>query len=411
VWFDFDLKSPWTYVYVFFVAFTLSVVLCHLLARLANRWGIVDIPGGHKTHRAATPLLGGVAIYVAFAVTMVSIHHYSYQMIGIVLGGLPVLLVGMWDDVAGKGVSGSVKFMTLICVTLLLEYFGVRVNLLHALADDYTTHAGILATCWVADSAITLLWIVGVTSALNGVDNMNGLASGLALIASFAFAAVAFTTPEYFMAMMAIGLVAANAGFLTLNFRVRARMFLGDSGSFFLGYALAAMGVLGQWSEHAFIAYTIPALILAVPIFDLTYTVLTRHVTGVTTTWREALSHCDTDHLSHRLVRVGLSRRIAVVCLWILAFSLGLGGVLLRCSINVLDSMLLIGQAILILGIIGVLLRGAVDKGAAAFERPVPVTGSRGSGVSGKPKDIGQLSYLSSVPSATEIELTASDKP
>lgn len=414
MWPSLVLRNPWTYVWVFVCAVLFSWMLCHLVRRVSLCLGIVDVPNARKVHTSPVPLCGGVAIYIAFAATMVSLYHYSYAMIGIVLGGLPVMLVGALDDIRRDGVSAPIKFLTLVVVTLLLEYYGVRVKLLLALGDDYTNNPVLLRLFWLGDAVITLLWIVGVTSAMNAIDNMNGLASGVAGIACLAYAVVAFTTtpvPEYFMALMAIGLCGANVGFLFLNYRPQAKLFLGDSGSFFLGYALAAMGVLGDWADHAFVACVIPVLVLAVPIFDLTYVVIARYMTGTTRTWCEALSHCDKDHLSHRLVKLGLPPLVAVAGLWGLALALAVGGILLRNSTSVVNSLLLAVQALLVLGLVGVLLR---RRRVGPTGNPPPVPAGQNVHHKGTIRNPCDSRVLHGTPTAEELVhfgLTGRDNP
>jgi UDP-GlcNAc:undecaprenyl-phosphate/decaprenyl-phosphate GlcNAc-1-phosphate transferase len=244
----------------------------------------------------------------------------------------------------------------LFAATLVLYWFDVQLNLVQ----------------WAPlDVALTMLWITGFTSAFNGLDNMDGLASGVAVIVSTMFLTIALQafylagteTSLSWFGMLAAGLIGANLGFLIYNFKP-ARVFMGDSGSFFLGFTLAALGVMGEWAEHRVIAVTIPILILGVPIFDFGYILLARIVRGETRTLRSVIEHCGTDHLSHRLVWIGFKQWQAVLVIYLICIILGLSGILLRNSSSGFDSALGLVQGLSILTIIVLLMAAADRRGA-----------------------------------------------
>jgi len=213
-----------------------------------------------------------------------------------------------------------------------------------------------------------MLWLVGVTSAFNGLDNMDGLASGTASIVASMFLAISVQsfflagteTPLSWFGMLSAGLIGANLGFLLYNFGP-AKVFMGDSGSFFLGFTLAALGVMGEWTTNRVIACTIPVLILGVPIFDFAYIILVRVWRGETRTLRDVIEHCGTDHLSHRLVWMGFSQRKAVLFIYLISFALGITGVLLHNSTSNADSVLALLQGAAIVLII-IALMAAVQR-------------------------------------------------
>ncbi|MBI1318901.1 MAG: hypothetical protein GC168_08120 [Candidatus Hydrogenedens sp.] len=334
---------PRTYVMVGCVSFLVAVIAMPLWILVLRRFGALDEIEDTKIHDRPTPRGGGVILWLAFAAAVLLPGYRSDAMNGVLLGSFICLLVGAADDFLMR-IPGVYKLVTLFVVTLLLERYGVRVNILG--------HP-------VLDTALTLLWIVGVTSAFNGVDNMDGLAAGLAAIAASMFFVIALQahveagteTSLSWFGMMAIGLIGACLGFLVYNFRP-ALIFMGDSGSFFLGFTVAALGVMGEWTENRMLSAMIPVLILGVPLFDFAYIVIVRIIRGETKTLREIIDHCAPDHLSHRLVWIGFSQRKAVLFIYVIAAVLGIAGVLLRNSSTLLDGALALLQGLMIVAII-----------------------------------------------------------
>ncbi|HOT49795.1 MAG TPA: MraY family glycosyltransferase, partial [Candidatus Hydrogenedentes bacterium] len=155
--------------------------------------------------------------------------------------------------------------------------------------------------------------------------------------------------------MLAAGLIGANLGFLLFNFKP-ARIFMGDSGSFFLGFMLAALGVMGEWTENRIVSCLVPILILGVPLFDFAYIIVARILKGETRTVVAVINHCAPDHLSHRLTWMGFTQRQTVLVIYLIAVALAASGVLVRNSSNLLDSALGIVQGLAILAIVVILM-------------------------------------------------------
>jgi UDP-GlcNAc:undecaprenyl-phosphate GlcNAc-1-phosphate transferase len=162
----------------------------------------------------------------------------------------------------------------------------------------------------------TIIGLVGITNALNFLDNMDGLAAGLACICSFGIAAIAYRTGQRWLVFLSVSLLGSILGFLRYNFKP-AKIFMGDSGSTFLGFTIAAMIIMATWSEYRIVAITIPVLILGIMIFDTTLITILRILEGKVRTFRQWLEHADTDHLSHRLADMGLSHRETVMFIYI----------------------------------------------------------------------------------------------
>jgi len=344
---------PKTYILVGVSSFLIAVLAMPLAIHLLRCFGVMDSLADNKIHTRPVPRGGGVVIFGAFVVAVLLPGYRSDAMNGILTGAFICLVVGVLDDISG-GISGFWKLLTLLAVTLVLSHFGVRLNIFE---NAYF------------DVPLTMLWIVGVTSAFNGTDNMDGLASGIAVIVAGMFFVIAVQaylvtsteTSLSWFGMLSIGLIGANLGFLVYNFHP-ARVFMGDSGSFFLGFTLAALGVLGEWTEMKLVSCVIPIIILGVPLFDFAYIIITRIRRGETRTLREIIDHCAMDHLSHRLLWIGFSQRQAVLFIYLICLALGVSGVLLRNSDSLLDAALALFQGLATIAIVIILMVAAEHR-------------------------------------------------
>jgi len=295
-------------VWMFILAWFIADLAVPLFIKLSHRIGYLDRPHSYKTHVQPIALLGGVGIYLAFTVTLFSVLRFPQpsqyrDIFGIALGGLMVLILGIIDGWRPLWAVG--KLGVLLVVTLILSRFGVRIN---------------LTGLWVVDLGLTLLWIAGVSSAMNSLDNMDGAAGGTAAIAAFwTFYVAWYTAPwgQPHVSFVAIALMGGCIGFLRYNWPP-ARVFLGDNGSLLLGFLLAALTVQCGWSRGDRIkAVIVPCAILCVPLYDITLSTILRVRRGVVKNPIEAIVYCGRDHLSHRLVALGLSKREAVLVLYL----------------------------------------------------------------------------------------------
>lgn len=293
---------------MFILAWFVADLAFPLIIRLSHRVGALDRPHSYKIHQEPVALLGGVGIYLAFTVTVFSVLRFPHpgeftDIFAIAGGGFLVLLLGIVDGFRPLWAVG--KLAVLFLVTLILSRFGVRIN---------------LTGWWGVDLVLTLLWITGVSSAMNSMDNMDGAAGGTAAIASFWTFYVAWYTGPWgqpHVSFVAIALMGACMGFLRYNWKP-ARIFLGDNGSLVLGFLLAAMTVQCGWSRGDRLkAIIVPCAILCVPLYDITLSTTLRIVRGVVRNPIEAIVYCGRDHLSHRLVALGLSQREAVLMIYL----------------------------------------------------------------------------------------------
>ena len=279
-----------------------------LVRYAALKLGILDQPSSRKIHSAPVPLMGGAAIYLAFIAALAIWGERSYvnEVVGIFVGATLVSIVGALDD--SRGLGSYLKLLFQIAVAFILILSGVQVRLFD----------GIL------DIVLTLFWVVGITNAFNLLDNMDGLSSGIATIAAAYFTLLAAMSDQYLVGTLAAALCGACIGFLVYNWNP-ARVFMGDTGSLFLGFLLAAVGIKLRFPANtASITWMIPILVMALPVFDTTLVFLSRLRRG-----NNPLTTPGKDHVSHRLARRTGSQREAVLLCYLIAGGTGLASIFL----------------------------------------------------------------------------------
>ena len=279
----------------FVVAGLVSLVLTPLAIRSALRLGVLDRPGEHKSHATPTPYLGGVAIVLAVtlsialaAVVRGEASATLSQLLGILAIALVMAAVGLIDDL--RGLPVVLRFGVQLLAGISLWRLDVRVDL---------TGEPLI------DLPLTVVWTVGITNAMNLLDNMDGLSASTATIASLWFGAIALINGQFLVAALAFALAGAAAGFLRDN-RPPARIYMGDAGSLFLGVMLAALGMLLSLDRGTLVTAAVPVLILTGPVLDTALVTAARILHGISP------FQGGRDHTSHRLVRIGLPVPIAV---------------------------------------------------------------------------------------------------
>jgi UDP-GlcNAc:undecaprenyl-phosphate GlcNAc-1-phosphate transferase len=276
-----------------------------LMRYLAPYLGVIDQPSARKVHLKPTPRMGGVAIFIAVMLALIFLQDERNfdQFVSILIAASWMSFLGLWDD--RWGVRPAFKLLGQLAGALFLVVNGVQV-LLPVLPP------------W-ADVVATLLWLVGITNAFNLLDNMDGLSSGIAAIAAAFFVLMSTFSGQYLVGALAAAVLGACIGFLIYNYNP-ASIFMGDSGSLFLGFLLAAVGIKLRFPDNVtFVTWMIPPLVLSVPLFDTTLVVISR--------LRRRLNPLTTpgkDHVSHRLVATGMTQREAVLTLYLVAGALGL---------------------------------------------------------------------------------------
>lgn len=296
------------------IALVLSWALTPQVKKLACRVGAMDLPGGRKIHQYPTARFGGLAIYAGFMGGLMVIQpSLSLPLTGLLLGGGLILALGIIDD--RHGLKPWVKLLGQVAAASVLVLFNVRVEFLSNPFD------GLLVLGeWAIP--VTILWIVGITNALNLIDGMDGLASGTAAIAAVTIGVVAWLKGQAAVAMLAMVLAAGILGFLKYNLHP-AEIFLGDSGSMFLGFNLAALAAMGLTKSATIISLLVPVVILGMPILD-TFLAIIRRLRA-----HRPVFQADKGHLHHRLLDLGLPYRRAVWVMYGLDLCLGMSAVAL----------------------------------------------------------------------------------
>ncbi|MBU4343799.1 MAG: undecaprenyl/decaprenyl-phosphate alpha-N-acetylglucosaminyl 1-phosphate transferase [Desulfobacteraceae bacterium] len=336
-----DLGIRWLYILLF--SFSLSAILTPVMRLVALKLKIVDVPGGRKIHEKSTPLLGGVAIVVAFIAAILANMVLEREVVLLLWGGAVVALVGLADD--WRGVSARLKLFAQIFVVLVLIYFGIVLNLFPQTMWGY----------WL-NVLFTILWIIGITNAMNFIDGMDGLAAGIGAIIAMFMGIVAFQTDQPFMAWLAIAMMGSCLGFLPFNFGLKrpASIYLGDTGSTFIGFMLAALAIKGNWADNSrIVSFSAPVLIFWILIYDMAYITIERIVTCKVKSLKQWIDYVGTDHIHHRLYSLLGDKRKAVLFIYFLCATLGISAITLRYA-RPIDGVLLVVQAFLITIIVSI---------------------------------------------------------
>lgn len=286
-------------------AFVISLLVAYVatpLARIAAiKFGILDKPEDKKSHLHPTPLLGGVAIYIAFMLGIIFAVGVNKSLLGIFIGATILFAIGIIDD--KNGMMPRLKLTVQVLAALTAFKFGLQVITI----EDY-----------YLSMVFTVFWIVGVTNAFNLLDNLNGLSSGIAAISSAFFFIIAFLDGDYLTATLAASITGSCLGFVRFNFP-KAQIFMGDAGSLILGFLTACLAVIGSWkTEKITLSLSIPIIILAYPIFDTTLVTIIRIME------RRPVFQGGKDHSSHILAHIGFKKKNAVLLIFAVCVLLGI---------------------------------------------------------------------------------------
>lgn len=311
-----------------------SLVLTPLVIHLAVRVGAMDHPGGRKVHAKPIPRLGGVAIYVSFFLALILVLNLSPSIetttwitgregLMFVASLLVVLALGIWDDL--HALKPSQKFLVQVFLATIAYIAGFKITIVTHPIDPGAFDLGMLSY------PATVLWIVGITNAVNLIDGLDGLASGVATIAALTIFAVSFLGNELGSALVALLLAGALVGFLPYNFNP-ARIFLGDSGSLFLGFTLAIVSMQGGTRASTAFALIVPILALGFPIMDTLLAMIRRFIRSfLPEAAEQSLSQkmksmftADRGHIHHKLISKGMSQKDAVLLLYVISLIFGL---------------------------------------------------------------------------------------
>ncbi|AVR00527.1 undecaprenyl-phosphate alpha-N-acetylglucosaminyl 1-phosphate transferase [Oceanobacillus iheyensis] len=287
-------------VIAFLIAAISSLVLTYPVIKFANVIGAVDLPNHRKVHKKVTPRLGGIAIFLGAFLGALYLQPSHPHLPEILIGALVIILTGALDDrfsirpvvkLTGQLVAASFLVSSgLIIEKLTLPFFG-------------TVELGFVSVL------ITVLWVVGITNAINLIDGLDGLATGVTTIALISIFIMALIDAQLLVAYLSIVLIGANLGFLFHNF-YPAKIYMGDSGSNFLGYMIAVVSMLGLFKNIALFSFIIPIIVLAVPIFDTLFAIVRRAYN------KENIMMADNKHVHYQLLHAGYSHRTTVLIIY-----------------------------------------------------------------------------------------------
>lgn len=291
------------YLLIFASALAMAVGGTPLIRRVALRWGVLDQPTTRKIHVSPIPLMGGVAIYGAFiaAILLFGNRFRLNELISILVGASLMSFLGVWDD--RRSLDPLLKLAGQFLAASILVFTGVRVGTFP----------------WEPlNIALTLGWVVVITNSMNLLDNMDGLSGGVAAAAAIYFLLLALMNGQVLVGALSAALVGASLGFLVYNFNP-ASIFMGDAGSLFLGFVLAAVGIKLRFPDGLqIVTWMVPVLILGLPLFDTALVIVSRLRRGF-----NPLATPGRDHASHRLVAMGFTRREAVLVCYLVCAGLG----------------------------------------------------------------------------------------
>jgi UDP-GlcNAc:undecaprenyl-phosphate GlcNAc-1-phosphate transferase len=289
----------------FAISLLLSIVLGAPASYLAKRMGLIDVPGSapHKQHARPTPLAGGILLAVSFlGLAFFYRTSLNRDMLAVLSGALVIFLFGLWDD--RKGLSAGPKLIGQLIASIVLIWFDVQVRFVTVLFDADVLHPIIAQSLNIM---ITLFWLIGITNAMNMIDSMDGIVTGLTAIASALFIGAASLAGQPVLAFWAACLFGVSLGLYFWN-GIAVKFFLGDSGAQPLGFLLASFGILYNPLNRApESSWIVPIMLLGVPIFDTTLVVLSR------LRRRQSIGSGRRDHTYHRFIRLGMLPRYAVL--------------------------------------------------------------------------------------------------
>ena len=299
-------------------AAVVSLISTPVVRSLAFRVGAVDVPkDNRRMHNHPIPRMGGLAIFFGFILSVLLFVPLTQQLRTMLLGAVVIVILGIFDDI--YALPAMPKFMIQIAAALVAVLGGNRIfglSNINIFSSDPYWELGWLSI------PISVLWIVGITNAVNLIDGLDGLACGVSTISSMTLLVIALIMAEPDVAILTAALAGACLGFLPYNMNP-ARIFMGDTGSTFLGYILAVVSIQGLFKFYTFISFAAPFLMLGLPIFDTCFAILRRLAKG------QSPMAPDRGHIHHRLIDMGFSQKQAVAMLYVISAILGLSAVVL----------------------------------------------------------------------------------
>jgi len=344
----------WIYGIGFAASCALSILLTPLMAKLAVKVGAVSVPNHRSVHTKPMPLLGGLAIFLAFIcayfIVMPGIQYTDKDnvAIGLILGGIVIALTGALDD--RFNLSPKLKLLGQLIAAVIAVSFGLEIDVINI---PFGMNSYPIIEQWIS-VPLTIVWIIAITNAINLIDGLDGLSAGVSCISAGTILVVAVLMPfsNPMVILLCLLLIGSSLGFLVFNFHP-AKIFMGDSGALFLGYALSILSILG-YKQATIVSFLVPLLILGVPISDTLLAIIRRKLNN------KPISVADKGHLHHRLMNLGFGMRKTVLIIYGISIAFSLCAVLMTQKQNWITVLLVV---IILLGLeIGAEFIGILSK-------------------------------------------------
>jgi UDP-N-acetylmuramyl pentapeptide phosphotransferase/UDP-N-acetylglucosamine-1-phosphate transferase len=308
-----------TFATTFVIALVIAVLATPVSMKLAGLWGAIAYPGGRHVHSRPIPRLGGLAMYAAFWIAALVTQQWDRSIWGLFIGSTTILVVGIWDDI--YEIRPLVKLCWQILAATVLLFFDFSMNFISLpfIGTINFETLGLGAVGFI----LVIFWVVGLVNTVNISDGLDGLAAGIcfmvAILLFWSANQIAYTSAV--PAHLTLALAGAILGFLFFNFPP-ARVFMGDSGSMFLGYIIGGISIMGLLKTATILGLVFPLLVLGMPVTDLTFAIIRRKLHG------QSIATADRGHLHHRLLDAGLTQRQAVLSMYGISACFGIAAVL-----------------------------------------------------------------------------------
>jgi len=303
------MELPARYVVIFIIALIVSAALTPLMRRAALRFQVLDHPSNEvKTHSEPVPYLGGMAVWLSFIITLIVLRLTTHfptgtlrSLRGVFIGSVVIIIIGILDDLHIRGLHYVIKLIMQVAAACILLLFDIRIKFIHNI------YISII---------LTVIWVVGITNAFNLIDIMDGLCSSVAFVASFGFLIISLPTTMLYVNFSSLVLMGACLGFMPYNMSKRYRIFLGDTGSLFIGFVLSALALGTSFTTVNRVSVFAPILVLGIPIYETLLLIFHRIKKG------KSPFMGSKDHFALRMEKLGLPRKTIVGLATITAFFL-----------------------------------------------------------------------------------------
>lgn len=323
------------------VSFLVTFIAVPIVKMIAEKIGAVDVPkDNRRMHKKPIPRLGGLAMIYGFFVSILCFTSITPEIRGILIGCLILGGLGVIDDIHPLGAKLKLAVQTIAAIIPVLS--GVSIAFFSV--PKFIDPSGMLHLNPIVGAVISVIWIIAITNAVNLIDGLDGLAAGVSSIASMSILFIAVINSNSLIAVLAAALVGSCLGFLPFNVNP-AKIFMGDTGSTFLGYILATMSIYGLFKGYALITFVAPFLILGLPIFDTAFAIIRRII------HHRPIMGADRGHLHHRLIDMGFSQKQTVAILYSITSLLGLSAIIMSTSGTMVQGIFLLVSVALFLGV------------------------------------------------------------